>query len=61
MGNRGKHGLGSKVEQELVPGFKEKIPEKRFETAVELSTHQRAKDFVLEGQRPSESESSDGP
>lgn len=29
--------------QELVPGFKEKIPEKRFETAAELSMHQRAK------------------
>jgi hypothetical protein len=27
----------------LVPGFKEKIPEKRFETAVELSMHPRAK------------------
>lgn len=40
--------------KELVPGFKEKIPEKRFETAVELSMHPRAKDFVLQGQRPSE-------
>lgn len=40
--------------KELVPGFKEKIPEKRFEAAADLSMHQRAKDFVLQGQRPSE-------
>jgi len=40
--------------KELVPGFKDQIPEKRFETAAELSMHPRAKEFVLQGQRPSE-------
>ena len=40
--------------KELVPGFKDQIPEKRVETAAELSLHPRAKEFVLQGQRPSE-------
>ena len=30
--------------EELVPGFKDQIPEKRFETAAELSMHPRAKE-----------------
>ena len=35
--------------EELVPGFKDQIPEKRVETAAELSLHPRAKEnrFVL--------------
>ncbi|CAE6914234.1 unnamed protein product [Symbiodinium natans] len=42
------------VYQELVPGFKEKIPEGRVEQAAELSPHSRAKDYVLKGHRPPE-------
>ncbi|CAE7938043.1 unnamed protein product [Symbiodinium sp. KB8] len=40
--------------KDLVPGFKDKIPEGRLEKAAELSPHSRAKDFVLQGQKPPE-------
>ncbi|CAE7615733.1 unnamed protein product [Symbiodinium pilosum] len=40
--------------KELVPGFKDKLPEGRLEKAAELTPHQRAKDFVLQNQRPLE-------
>ncbi|CAJ1327913.1 unnamed protein product, partial [Effrenium voratum] len=40
--------------KELVPGFKDKIPAGRLESAAELTNHQRAKDYVLQGQRPDE-------
>ncbi|CAE7263015.1 unnamed protein product [Symbiodinium sp. CCMP2592] len=40
--------------KDLVPGFKAKIPDGRLEKAAELSPHSRAKDFVLQGQKPPE-------
>eukprot|EP00441_Pelagodinium_beii_P027116 CAMPEP_0197659774 /NCGR_PEP_ID=MMETSP1338-20131121/49016_1 /TAXON_ID=43686 ORGANISM="Pelagodinium beii, Strain RCC1491" /NCGR_SAMPLE_ID=MMETSP1338 /ASSEMBLY_ACC=CAM_ASM_000754 /LENGTH=395 /DNA_ID=CAMNT_0043236863 /DNA_START=51 /DNA_END=1238 /DNA_ORIENTATION=+ len=42
------------LSKELVPGFKEKIPEGRVEKAAELSPHKRAQAFVLLGEKPSE-------
>lgn len=43
-----------KISKELVPGFKEKIPEGRLESAAELSPHKRAQDAVLRGEDPKE-------
>jgi len=42
------------LSKELVPGFKEKIPEGRLEKAAELSPHQRAQACVLLGEKPAE-------
>lgn len=40
--------------RELVPGFKDLVPEGRLEQAAELSTHERVKAAVLKGERPKE-------
>lgn len=38
--------------QELVPGFSKAIPEKRIETAAELSPHPKVQAAVLKGEKP---------
>jgi len=42
------------IAKELVPGFREKIPEGRLEKAAELSPHPRAQAAVLKGEKPRE-------